>query len=69
MTIKEVKNLILHSERVTVWDDATNSSAYNGAPREIPKALDDRNVYFISSQAKEDYKNNCILFGICIHIK
>ena len=69
MTVKEVKNIIIHSERVTVWDATTNSSAYEGAPREIPEALDDRTVLFISSKAKEDYKNNCILFGICVFIK
>lgn len=69
MTVKEVKNIIIHSERVTVWDATSNSSAYEGAPREIPEEFDDRTVLFISSKAKEDYKNHCILFGICVFIK
>ena len=69
MTIKQVKDLILHSERVTVWDATSNSSAYEGAPREIPETLDDRTVHFIQSEAKEDYKNHCIRFGICVFIK
>lgn len=54
MTVKQISDIIIHNQRVCVWNVSTRKRLFDGINENMPEELNDIKVRFVSSELNPD---------------